>query len=114
MSSRKVFQASSRPRASQANTLDTNLRKIDSNQSKAKRRKGVRQIEGLGDMAAAPEEDKGSRGSSARGEEKLPGLSPRKESPRPKLANRVKKVDVKGDQLKTPMGLKQRKIPRKI
>ena len=111
MSSRKVFQASSRPKASQANTLDTNLKKIDSNQTKAKRRKGVRQIEGLGDISAEPDGDQNTGRSSIAEEEKLPCLSPRKEISRPKLAMRVKKVSVKGEQLKKPMGLKQRKIP---
>ena len=42
MSNRKVFQAAPRPKASQANTLDTNLKKINANEAKRARRKGLR------------------------------------------------------------------------
>ena len=111
MSSRKVFQASSRPKISQANTTDTNLKKIDSNQTKAKRRKGIQQIEGLGDLSVEAKHSKDTGRSDTTEVEKLPELSPRKESPRLKRASRVKKVNVKGEQLRKPMGLKQRKIP---
>ena len=102
MSSRKVFQASSRPKISQANTTDTNLKKIDSNQTKAKRRKGIQQIEGLGDLSVEAKHSKDSGRSDTTEVEKLPELSPRKESPRLKRASRVKKVNVKGEQLRNP------------
>jgi hypothetical protein len=108
MSNRKVFQAAPRPKASQANTLDTNLSKIDANSMGRKRRTGMRKLEVSVPTEEVKDEDTPSRKGSKQ-EEKLPELSPKKEIPQLKL--RLNKTDVKGTQLKKPMGLKQRKIP---
>ena len=117
MSNRKVFQAAPRPKASQANTLDANLKRIDANASKKTRRKGVRNIDaGLGEGSEdqGRDEEKGSsqeEGGSKGLTIELPEVSPTKEAMTPNTRARLKKANVKGSQLKSPMGLRHRKIP---
>ena len=109
MSNRKVFQAAPRPKATQANTLDTNLSKIDANSMGRQRRTGMRKLEVSVPTEEVKDDETPSRKGSKQEEKKLPELSPKKEVPKLKL--RLNKTDVKGTQLKKPMGLKQRKIP---
>ena len=98
MSNRKVFQAAPRPKASQANTLDTNLKKIDANEAKRARRKGLRETE-KGASDEVVEKGKNEKKVSLDAEEskseqrlELPVLSPKSESNAPNNKQRIKKV----------------------